>query len=110
MIVKCKFDASINELATVGEDGLYIRENACSPLLDECVKVIYPPKDMEIPLAVITFRFFMEKCLLCGGSLCVAATTDQLINDRVLTVIHCNEVKEFAYVGGIPKSRSNNEV
>ena len=114
MIVKCEFEASNNSYGFIKEDGGGVTQelfrDSSSPLLDECVKVIYPPKETGIPVAVITFRFMMDSCPICGGELCAAATTDQMYQERALSVIQCSENQQFAFVKGVPKSRSNDEV
>ena len=112
MIVKCEFDVSNNSYGFVKEEGAerMIFRDSSSPLLDKCVKLVYPPKELGIPVAVITFRFMMESCPMCGGSLCAGATTDQMYKGRVLSVIQCENAATFAYVIGVPKSRSDDEV
>jgi hypothetical protein len=112
MIVKCEFKADNNSYGFIKKEGDVTEElfrDTSSPLLDDCVKLVYPPKETGITVAVVTFRFMMESCPMCEGPLCAAATTDQMYEGRALSVIHCSENQQFAFVKGIPTSRSNNE-
>ena len=105
MIERVIFSANNNQYAEVVTDveidqtlQSYLFADNNSPLLKKDVKIIYPPKDLNIKSCIIRERFIQEKCLFCEGKNCAAVKTDTYIDSKNVIVIHCSTYKNFFYL------------
>lgn len=102
-IVRVEWDGSNNTSAKITEDGWenhLLIGSGLSPLLDDSVKIVYTPKELQNefkPSYNIKERFVFKKCMVCKKeNLCAGST----LNNAKLYVIHCTTNSQFYFIRG----------
>ena len=102
-IVRAEWHASNNHCAEITEEGWenwLLMGEGISPLLDESVKVVYPPealikKGFKKAPYLIEKRKLLNRCSLCEKlNSCDSAT----LSVKKLYVIHCQTRKQFYFI------------
>ena len=99
---KVEFHSDCNSVGRVKDEGdcdVYLHiGHMHSPLLDPSVRVVYLPEDLGGGKVSVVDRYLCH-CVLCGG-MCPSATLDKQINEKTVSVLHCNSEVRFFFIAG----------